>query len=194
MPAAAPLFPRRSFGASSILAARAVLCLGALASAAAMAQEPPPRPALYVQWGEARADRQAWILGATLPWQGWSKALGSGALRGHWDLYLGQWSARLPAQRLHSNVLGVGAALQWRAQEGSAPWFVEAGTGLNYAQPRFMDMSTRLNFASHLALGFEHGAQREHEWQLRLQHSSNGGVKKPNPGQNFLQLRYARHF
>jgi len=25
-------------------------------------------------------------------------------------------------------------------------------------------------------------------------HSSNASLKKPNPGQNFLQLRYARHF
>jgi len=29
---------------------------------------------------------------------------------------------------------------------------------------------------------------------LRIQHSSNASLKKPNPGQNFLQLRYARHF
>jgi hypothetical protein len=29
---------------------------------------------------------------------------------------------------------------------------------------------------------------------LRIQHSSNASLKHPNPGQNFLQLRYARHF
>jgi hypothetical protein len=29
---------------------------------------------------------------------------------------------------------------------------------------------------------------------LRLSHVSNAGIKEPNPGENFLQLRYARSF
>ena len=26
---------------------------------------------------------------------------------------------------------------------------------------------------------------------LRIQHFSNGSIKKPNPGENFIQLRYS---
>ena len=28
------------------------------------------------------------------------------------------------------------------------------------------------------------------EWSLRFQHFSNGRIKNPNPGENFLQFRY----
>lgn len=176
------------------------LALGWMGSAAA--QEPAVSElatrSVYVQAGVAREDTQAWIVGTTVPWKQWSAPWAGGALRGHWDLYLGQWAADGATGRTHSTVLGAGAALQWRPAQGHSPWFIEAGTGLNYAKPRFItatkEMGTRLNFASHLAVGYQHGAQQEHEWQLRIQHSSNGSLKKPNPGQNFLQLRYARHF
>jgi lipid A 3-O-deacylase len=40
----------------------------------------------------------------------------------------------------------------------------------------------------------ELGQQRQHELQLRLEHVSNAGIKEPNPGANFVQLRYALHF
>jgi hypothetical protein len=36
--------------------------------------------------------------------------------------------------------------------------------------------------------------QRAHELSLRIQHSSNAGIKEPNPGENFLLLRYAHVF
>jgi lipid A 3-O-deacylase len=53
---------------------------------------------------------------------------------------------------------------------------------------------------------FQHGVQlrrphgRRHapgrreaaDLSLRLQHVSNAGIKEPNPGENFVQLRYAR--
>lgn len=29
---------------------------------------------------------------------------------------------------------------------------------------------------------------------LRLQHFSNASIRHPNPGENFVQLRYARRF
>ena len=175
------------------------LVLGGLGSAAAQQQAPvAATPTLYVQAGMAREDARAWIVGTTLPWKHWSTAWAGGTVRGHWDLHLGQWSAKGTPGRTHSALLGAGAALQWRPAQGQSPWFVEVGTGMNYAKPRFItatkEMGTRLNFASHLAVGYLHGSQQEHEWQLRIQHSSNASLKKPNPGQNFLQLRYARHF
>ena len=46
------------------------------------------------------------------------------------------------------------------------------------------------NFGDHLAVGRSFGVQREHELALRVQHFSNGGIKEPNPGETFLQLRY----
>jgi lipid A 3-O-deacylase len=45
-----------------------------------------------------------------------------------------------------------------------------------------------------VAIGRRFGASKEHEVMLRLQHFSNAGIKHPNPGEDFLQLRYAWHY
>ena len=153
---------------------------------------------LYLQAGVDQQSTRAWTVGLTLPWADWQRTWGGGTWRGHWDLYASQWTSDGYTGRVHSTVLGIGPALRLRPDGGHGPWFVEGGMGASYASPRFVtrykEMSTRLNFVSHLAVGFNHGEEHQHEWQLRLQHSSNGGIKKPNPGQNYLQLRYALHF
>ena len=157
------------------------------------------RPSLYLQAGAARESSQALTLGATLPWSnGWHRDWWGGQVRGHWDFYLSQWTADGTTGRVHSTVLGVSPTLRLRFDGGRSPWFTEGGLGINYASPLYVTQtkafSTRFNFATHLAIGYSHGAEQQHEWQLRIQHSSNGGIKKPNPGQNFVQLRYALHF
>ncbi len=37
-------------------------------------------------------------------------------------------------------------------------------------------------------------AERRHALVLRIQHVSNAGIKRPTPGENFLQLRYQASF
>ena len=96
-------------------------------------------------------------------------------------------------------VLGVTPTLRLRPDGGSSAWFWEAGIGATLADQRYHpagqeEFSTRFNFASHLGIGINFGARRQHELLLRLQHVSNAGIKKPNPGVEFLQLRYAWHF
>lgn len=177
----------------------AACALALLASGPLYAQASADSPSLYLQAGLARQDSQALTIGATLPWHnGWQKEWWGGVVRGHWDFYASQWRADGATGRVHSTVLGVSPTLRLRHGGGHSAWFTEAGLGINYASPRYVTLhkafSTRFNFASHLAVGFNHGTQRQHEWQLRIQHTSNGGVKKPNPGQNFVQLRYALHF
>jgi len=76
--------------------------------------------------------------------------------------------------------------------------FFEGGVGVTFTtnvyetdRKRF---STSFNFGDHLALGRNFGARREHELSLRFEHYSNAGIKHPNPGENFVQLRYLRRF
>ena len=171
----------------------------ALTALAPQAQTLPQETrSLYLQAGADPQDTRAWTVGLTLPWTDWQRSWWGGVWQGHWDLYASQWTSDGYTGRVHSTVLGIGPALRLRPDGGHGPWFVEGGMGASYASPRFVtrykEMSTRLNFVSHLAVGFNHGEEHQHEWQLRLQHSSNGGIKKPNPGQNYLQLRYALHF
>ena len=73
-----------------------------------------------------------------------------------------------------------------------------AGVGLTATssvyQTRQKHFSTSFNFGTHLAIGRSFGERREHEVSLRIEHFSNAGIKHPNPGENFVQLRYARRF
>jgi lipid A 3-O-deacylase len=42
----------------------------------------------------------------------------------------------------------------------------------------------------HVGIGCEFGAVRRREAALRIEHFSNAGVDHPNPGDNFVQLRW----
>lgn len=167
-----------------------------MACSAAQAQE---ARTIYAQggWGENAA--QSAVLGMTLPWEKWSWRLGSGVVRGQWDGYAGNWSSRPDdATRRNTWVLGFGPSLRWRGSEGKSLWFGEVGTSLHLSSRTYRSgsdrFSTRYNFASHVGVGRNFGAQQQHELSLRLQHTSNASIKRPNPGENFVLLRYAHAF
>ena len=171
------------------------LCAFALWSAMGVANAQEART-MYLQAGAAEHSAYAGTVGVTIPWQSWSWNLGSGVVRGQWDGYVSNWSSRtLEGDRRNILVLGVGPSLRWRGDGGRSPWFVEAGTGVSFSNRLFRsgetEFSTRYNFASHLGIGRNFGA---HEVSLRIQHSSNAGLKTPNPGENFVLLRYAHAF
>jgi hypothetical protein len=77
-------------------------------------------------------------------------------------------------------------------------WFAEIGIGANVILPVYRSkekrFSTTFNFGDHFAIGRQFGAQHQHELALRIQHFSNGGIDEPNPGENFLQLRYSHRW
>lgn len=168
----------------------------------AFAQQPAQTlahaPSLYLQGGWARQGTDAFTVGATLPWGSWSKPLWGGELCGHWDLYLSRWSFDGVAGYNSSLVLGVTPTLRLRPDQGRSAWFFEAGIGATLANHRYRvvqrSFSTQFNFAPHLGLGINLGARRQHELLLGVQHVSNAGIKEPNPGLNFVFLRYALHF
>ncbi|WP_159915984.1 acyloxyacyl hydrolase [Pantoea sp. 18069] len=156
-------------------------------------------PTWYIQAAVASNDAHAANLGVTLPWQQWTYALGSGQITGHWDLFASHWSSRMTNdERQRSYVFGVVPTLRWRGAQGQSAWFAQAGTGPTWSTAYYQSsnkrFSTRYNFATHLAVGTNFGARREHEVMLRIEHFSNAGIKRPNPGENFLQLRYAHRF
>ncbi|MBS0293277.1 MAG: acyloxyacyl hydrolase [Proteobacteria bacterium] len=178
------------------LCALAACLLGMLAPACA--QDRAHAPSLYLQGSWASHDTDAFTIGATLPFGSWSTPLWGGELRAHWDLYLSRWSFDGIAGYNSSLVLGVTPTLRLRPNQGRAAWFWEAGLGATLANHRYRTaqrtFSTQFNFAPHLGLGINLGAQRQHEWLLSVQHVSNAGIKEPNPGLNFVRLRYALHF
>jgi lipid A 3-O-deacylase len=46
----------------------------------------------------------------------------------------------------------------------------------------------------HIGLGCRFGGKRSYEVGYRFQHMSNAGIKRPNAGMNFHQLRVQYHF
>jgi len=178
----------------------ALIPLLACTPAAAQAADPTtaPRWGLYLQAARTRHHIDTWTLGATLDWQDWRRDLWGTEVRGYWDVYASRWSALGMGGDFGTTVLGVTPSFRFIPNAGRSRWFVDAGVGATLANPRFVTperkFSTRFNFASHLGVGVELGEQRQHALQLRLEHVSNAGIKKPNPGANFVQLRYTLHF
>lgn len=181
----------------------AIAVLAMLASTGSFAQNIPGssenNPGMYLQYGAAEHGTDSWTLGATIPWSQWSYRLGGGLVTGYWDIWGSHWSARYEGSNRSTWVLGAKPTLRWRPDQGQSPWFAEAGIGVSYATNRryitdHKEFSTRFNFATHIGVGYLFGEQLRNEVSLRLEHLSNAGIKEPNPGENFLQLRYVRHF
>ena len=89
--------------------------------------------------------------------------------------------------------------LRMRLARGASPWFIELGIGASYMDRSYETprkrFSTRWNFYDVLGVGHTYGGpDGHHEVGLRLNHVSNGGIRNPNPGENFLQLRYTKSF
>ncbi len=156
------------------------------------------RPTLYLQGGLAEHSAKSLTVGSTIP-MNWRYQLGDYPVTTHWDMSLSVWNSEREYNDSTRNIAVLGLTPTLRLHSKSAmPWFVEAGIGgyvSNHVyQSQDKRFSTAFNFGSHLGVGFFTGSQRENEWMLRVEHFSNGSIKKPNPGENFIQLRYARHF
>lgn len=182
-------------------------CVGRAASIAlvasacaqgALAQSSLIPSAGFVQAGTAQDTHQLTI-GLTWDWnRRWD--LWSGEITGYWEGSISQWSYPSAESRRTAWLAQVGAipVFRYRPDAGASPWFFEAGVGVTFTtnvyetdRKRF---STSFNFGDHLAVGRNFGAHREHELALRFQHFSNAGIKHPNPGENFVQIRYLRRF
>ncbi|HET8744824.1 MAG TPA: acyloxyacyl hydrolase [Ramlibacter sp.] len=90
-------------------------------------------------------------------------------------------------------------SLRMRLDRGASPWFISLGIGASWFDRDFETprkrFSTRWNFYDTVGVGYSFGgAASPQEVGLRWVHVSNGGVRHPNPGQDFLQLRYVHRF
>jgi lipid A 3-O-deacylase len=133
--------------------------------------------------------------GLVWPWT-WRREAGGGELTGLTEAYVSYWKARA-VPGLHSTFTQVGVVplVRYRFSQQRLDWFAEAGIGISLMDRLYRtpdkQFSTSFNFVDVAGVGRSFGAQRQHELGLRLVHISNAGIKKPNPGENFLQLRYA---
>lgn len=122
-------------------------------------------------------------------------------LGGYWDLQLGRWSGPLRPGQPRQSVWDLGFTPVFRLEraERTRVWpYVEAAVGFHLLSDYHINgsrsFSTRFQFGDHLGAGVRFGEGHQYDMSLRLQHLSNGGLARPNPGINFIQLRLARHF
>lgn len=176
-----------------------VFCVLSVLASLAMAQGVEPTPSIYIQGDTASHGTRVATLGATLPWGGWQKSLGSGLLTGHWDAYVSRWRFNgATGRRGQLWLAGLTPVLRWTPDGGRSAWFFQGGIGITLADHLYRaadeQFSTAFNFASHLGVGLRFGQERQQEVMLRVQHISNASIKHPNPGINFVQLRYGYHW
>ena len=170
----------------------------AMAGAAAPAAAQEWRPATFFVQGGNGDDVDVASAGVQWPWAWRSAALG-GEWSARTELFGSVWRApAVGGGRENFFQLGLVPLLRYRFAEGRSPWFVEGGIGLSVTDKRFVsrdkEFGTSWNFSDNLAVGRSFGPQGRQEVSLRLQHTSNAGLEKPNPGLNLVMLRYASAF
>lgn len=159
-------------------------------------------PGVYFEGGstiQGGADADAWAAGAVLPWSpsGDYKVDGRSFA---WDIYASQWRAPQASGVTRRDYAQIGVIATWRYRfnAGRSPWFADAGIGgtvMNHVyRPSERPFATSFQFTEVLGLGRSFGERGEHEVSVRLQHFSNAGIKKPNPGANFVRVRYLYRF
>ena len=137
-------------------------------------------------------------LAAGVAWPlSWRYAAGGIGLSAQVEGVLSLWRApQVTGER--KNFVQVALLPVLRLHPGSSPFFAELGVGPSFTNDvytsRRKTFSTRFNFYDMVGAGVALGANREHEIGVRLVHVSNAGIKHPNPGENFLLLRYAHSF
>jgi lipid A 3-O-deacylase len=124
-------------------------------------------------------------------------SFGHGLLTSYMEASLGRWRSRTEGSESSNawvSQIGITPVLRYQPDEDSR-WFLEAGIGANFIAPIYRSgskrFSTVFNFGDHLGVGIRFGEKREQELALRVEHFSNGGFEEPNPGENFLELRYS---
>jgi lipid A 3-O-deacylase len=120
----------------------------------------------------------------------------SGAARA--EAYVSHWTTRGSAEHASFTQLGLLPVLRYRFGQGSSDWFAQGGIGITVMDVKYRtadkQFSTHFNFASVAGVGRSFGPEHRRELHLRVSHVSNADLRKPNPGENFLQLRYAAMF
>jgi len=128
-------------------------------------------------------------------------ALGPGwHIGGYWDLAGGYWRND-SRNRSSSGIWDIGFTPVFRLQQSDpaaiAP-YGEAAIGFHFISKTSINsdrqLSTAFQFGDHLGIGVRFGPKHAYDVGYRFQHLSNAGIKKPNDGIDFHELRLQYHF
>lgn len=154
--------------------------------------------ATFIQAGAAEDHTRAYLIGFAwdLPWK---QHYDFGWLGAYVETSIGRWSThRSRGGSAWVTQVGFTPVLRFNFPDEYEPWFIELGVGANFIVPVYRNQhksfSSKFNFGDHVAFGRRFGQGLNKELALRVEHFSNAGIDEPNPGENFVQLRYSFHF
>jgi lipid A 3-O-deacylase len=153
---------------------------------------------IFVEGGLAQQRSYSVTAGVLWPWS-WRRDFARTEATGLTEAFVSNWSGRADTgERRGFTQLGLLPLVRLRLDGGHSPWFIEGGIGVSLMDRIYhtqnKEFSTKFNFVDVVGVGHSFGADRRRELSLRISHVSNAGIKNPNPGENFLQLRYAVMF
>jgi len=133
----------------------------------------------------------------------WNKKLletGNWHVGGYWEANLGYWDNQ-SAARTNSSITDIGFTPVFRFQQnsiaGPAP-YAELGIGIHFLSATSVStqrqFGSSFQFGDHIGAGVRFGDRGRYDIGYRYQHLSNAGIKQPNQGINFHQLRLQYHF
>jgi len=152
-----------------------------------------------VEYGNGNATDMARI-GAGWDWDKQWFTDGDWLVTGSWEATVGAWRGNSSVGN-NRTVTDIGVTPVFRLQQkqpsGVAP-YVEGAIGLHLIAPTSINgnrqFGSAFQFGDHLGVGVRFGEHRQFDLAYRYQHLSNGGIKQPNQGINFSQIRFAYHF
>jgi lipid A 3-O-deacylase len=174
-------------------AALAVGCILAALSPASVAAD-----SLSVEFGAGDKTKMVRV-GAQWKWdRTWWHSNGT-HIGGYWDLTVAQWRGNrfrnIPGST--QNISAVGITPVFRLQNDSLKGlYAEAGIGAHLLSELYdnndKQLSTRFQFGDHVGVGYVFSNNAD--LSLKIQHFSNGSIKKPNDGVNFAVVRLSFPF
>lgn len=118
-------------------------------------------------------------------------------LGGYWDLTLASWrlSRYRNVQGADKRIADIGITPVFRyAGSGATGAYAEAGIGVHMLSDLYDNgthrLATRFQFGDHVALGYRFAGGWDAS--VKFQHFSNGGIKHPNGGVNYLVVGLAK--
>jgi lipid A 3-O-deacylase len=137
-----------------------------------------------------RGDEKTNAVRVAALWQ-WTKewpAGGNWRLGGYWEASAGAW------ENHDDSTTDLALTPVFRFQHrGEEPLYLEAAIGFHILSKHISSarqFSTNFQFGDHLGAGARFGSRRQFDLGVRLQHISNGSIREPNPGINFVLLRF----
>jgi len=179
-----------------IIAALAAL----VAAQAAFAADGKLVDTAYAEFGTASKIRMV-RLGATQDWKpSWSWFESNGThLTGYWDASIGGWEGsqykNVPGAKMH--IVDIGFTPVFRFEKtNKLGLYAEIGIGAHLLSHHYDNnddgLSTAFQFGDHIGIGYVFN--KNWEVAVKMQHFSNGSIKKPNSGVDYGVVKLAYRF